>query len=279
MTPDAPAPVASVDGTRAWDFLVAFFASRRSFLAVFARYEARVLRFARDAGVHRDDLALAAGDLATLFHPKRLQHLRDVRFASLRATAHALFREQGAVDPLDTVASHAFHELSILLEEHLSVVRFRDLSDRRRYAQMFEEVSGYYPTRLRRIRKLFADGLRLIEEVLPAWGRDRVVIRSAYLFGERLTRGVFEEGGLAGLYARMYPSGGAAEGYLEVGRSFLASGFEREARRALARAAALERPSRGGRRARDRRAVACAAEARRLLRELPPEPVVPAAGF
>jgi len=279
MTSDDPVPAPAIDGARAWDFLVAFFSSRRSFLAVFARYEARVLRFAREAGVHRDDLSLPASDLSKLFHPKRLQHLRDVRFSALRAAAHALFREVGAVDPLDTVASHAFHELSILLEEHLSVVRFRDLSDRRRYAQMFEEVSGYYPTRLRRIRKLFADGLRLIEEVLPAWGRDRVVIRSAYLFGERLTRGVFEQGGLAGLYTRMYPSGGAAEGFLEVGRSFLASGFQGEARQALARAAALERPSRGARRARDRRAGACAAEARRLLREMPAPPAAPPAGF
>lgn len=253
-----------------WDFLVAFFASRRSFLAVYARYEARVLRLAREAGVHRDDLALPPAELASLFRIRRLQHLRDVRFSALRTAAHALFRDVGAADALDTVASHAFHELSILLEEHRSVVRFTEVSDPRRYAQMFEEVSGYYPTRLRRIRRLFADGLRRIEEVLPSFARDRVVIRSAYLFGERLARGAFEPAGLPGLYARMYPSGGAAEGYLEVGRSFLASGFVAPAREALSRAAALERSLRGVRRATARRGVACAAEARRLLRDLPP---------
>ena len=164
MAPEA------VDGALAWDFLAAFFASRRAFTSIFRRYEARVLRFAKEAGVHRDDLVLPPTDLARLFFPKRLQHLRDVRLAALREFAHGLFREAGVVEPLDTTCSHAFHEISILLEEHQSVVRFQHLTDPRRYQQVFEEVSGYYPTRLRRIRKLFADGLRRVEELLPSWG-------------------------------------------------------------------------------------------------------------
>jgi hypothetical protein len=49
---------------------------------------------------------------------------------------------------------------------------------------------------------------------------------------------VWEEGALEGAYARMHPAGGAAEGWLEAGRSFLASGFTREAREALELAAA-----------------------------------------
>ena len=142
-----------VDGPRAWDFLYAFFASRRAFHAVYQRYEARVLRFAREAGVHRDDLRLPPENLARLFHLPRLHHLRDDLVAPLRELAHGLFREVGVVEPLDTTCSHIFHEASILMEEHQSVVRFQHLSDPRRYAQVFEEVSGYYPTRLRRIRR------------------------------------------------------------------------------------------------------------------------------
>ncbi|HVG94380.1 MAG TPA: hypothetical protein VND21_08025, partial [Planctomycetota bacterium] len=216
-----------MNGPLVWDFLVAFYASRRAFLRIFKRYEARVMRFARDAGVHREDLMLAPQELARLFHTKRLQHLRDVRLEALRRFAHGLFRDAGVVEPLDTISSHIFHEASILMEEHQSVVRFQHFEDPRRYAQLFEEVSGYYPMRLRRIRKLFADGLRRIEELLPEWGRDRVVVRSAFLFGDRVFRGVWEEGALEGLYARMYPAGGAAEGFLEAGRSFHASGFSR----------------------------------------------------
>lgn len=262
-----------VDGPRAWDFLYAFFASRRAFHAVYQRYEARVLRFAREAGVHRDDLRLPPEGLARLFHLPRLHHLRDDLVAPLRELAHGLFREVGVVEPLDTTCSHIFHEASILMEEHQSVVRFQHLSDPRRYAQVFEEVSGYYPTRLRRIRRLFADGLRRLEELLPGWAHDRVVVRSAYLFGARVARGVYEEGGLEGLYARMYPDGGPAAGYLEAGRSFHASGFASHAREALEASIAVARPS--GRRGGERRrgpGAAFAAQARRLLASLPARP-------
>ncbi len=262
-----------VDGPRAWDFLYAFFASRRAFHAIYQRYEARVLRFAREAGVHRDDLRLPPENLARLFHLPRLHHLRDDLVGPLRELAHGLFREVGVVEPLDTTCSHVFHEASILMEEHQSVVRFQHLSDPRRYAQVFEEVSGYYPTRLRRIRRLFADGLRRLEELLPAWSRDRVVVRSAYLFGERVARGVYDEGGRAGLYVRMYPDGGAAEGYLEAGRSFHGSGFLPLAREALEASIAVVRPPsrRGGERSRGPGA-AFAAQARRLLASIPPAP-------
>jgi hypothetical protein len=263
------ASVPSRNGGLVWDFVTAFFASRRAFLAIFRRYEARVLAFAREAGVHRDDLVLPPADLARLFHPKRLQHLRDQRLVPLRALAHQLFREAGVVEPLDTACSHVFHEVSILLEEHLSIIRFRHVSDPKRYDQMFEEVRGYYPLRLRRIRRLFADGLRRLEELLPGWAADRVVIRSAHLFGARIARGVWEggDGPLDALYARMYPAGGSAEGHLAAGKSYLASGFTGQA------VAALEASVLAGKRARSasrRRtpAGACASEAKRLLTSL-----------
>jgi hypothetical protein len=263
------AAVPSRNGGLVWDFVTAFFASRRAFLAIFRRYESRVLAFAKEAGVHRDDLVLPPADLARLFHPKRLHHLRDERLVPLRSLAHQLFREAGVVEPLDTACSHVFHEVSILLEEHLSIIRFRHVSDPKRYEQMFEEVRGYYPIRLRRIRRLFAEGLRRLEELLPEWAADRVVVRSAYLFGGRMARGVWEgeEAALDALYARMYPAGGAAEGYLAAGKSFLASGFSEEA------VSALEASVRAGKRARSaskRRtpAGACASEAKRLLSSL-----------
>ena len=268
MTPPIGASADDGEGPLVWDFLTAFFASRRGFQSVFRRYEARVLGFARDSGVHRDDLALGPASLARLFYPKRLQHLRDERLEPLRSFAHALFRDAGVVEPLDTTCSHIFHELSILTEEHQSVVRFQHLSDPRRYHQVFEEVSGYYPIRLRRIRRLFADGLRRLEELLPGWSRDRVVVRSAYLFGDRLVRGVWEEDGLPGLYARMYPSGGAAEGYLEAGTSFLASGFLPEAEAALRSAMRFARKGRAGPRKKTPSST-CGAKARRLLSTLP----------
>jgi len=242
-----PAPTPATNGPLVWDFLTAFFASRRGFQSVFVRYERRVLRLARDAGVHRDDLVLPPAQLAGLFYPRRLRHLRDRRLAPLRELGHALFRDAGVVEPLDTICSHVFHEVSILMEEHESVVRFQHLSDPRRYAQMFEEVRGYYPTRLRRIRRLFADGLRRLEELLPTWSRDRVVVRSAYLFGEKVLKGAYEDG-LVRLYAHLYPQGGAAEGYLEASRSFALSRFGEEAGEAARRSIAASKSVRGGKR-------------------------------
>jgi hypothetical protein len=264
----------SVGGSAVWDLLAAFFASRRSFLAVYRRYEDRVHRFARDAGVHRDDLVLPPADLARLFNPKRLQRLRDQRIEPLRRLAHSLFRESGVVEPLDTLCSHVFHELSILMEEHQSVVRFPRLSDPKRYEQLFEEVRGYYPVRLRRIRRLFADGLKRVEELLPGWSHDRVVVRSVYLFGRPLARSAYEDG-LDGLYARMYPAGGAAEGYLVAARSFADSAFPRHAREAAERSVAAAKAAGGvlasaeGARAARRGAPSrAAAQARRLIRDL-----------
>jgi hypothetical protein len=253
---DLPSP--DVRGPLVWDFLTAFFASRRGFHSVFVRYEARVLALAAEAGVHRDDLVLGPADLARLFYPRRLRHLRDRRLGPLRALAHALFRDAGVDEPLDTTCSHVFHEFSILMEEHESVVRFQHLSDPRRYGQMFEEVRGYYPLRLRRIRRLFADGSRRLEELLPAWGRDRVVVRSLYLFGERMLKGAYEDG-LERLYGFMYP-GGAAEGYLEAARSFALSRFDGPAGDAARRAEEAAGAAPDGRR--------LAAEARQVLDSL-----------
>ena len=253
--------VPSPNGSLVWDFLAAFFASRRSFLSLYARYETRVHRFARDAGVHRDDLVLPPADLARLFNLKRLQRLREQRIEPLRRLAHSLFRESGVVEPLDTLCSHMFHEFSILMEEHQSVVRFPRLSDPKRYEQLFEEVRGYYPVRLRRIRRLLADGLKRLEELLPGWALDRVVVRSVYLFGGRLAHAAYEDG-LQGLYARMYPDGGAVEGYLVAARSFRDSGFSREAKEAAEKAVAAAEAGRKGRRS------PLAAEARALVAEL-----------
>ena len=105
-------------------------------------------------------------------------------------------------------------------------------------------------------------GLRAAHEA----GLDRVVVRSAYLFGGRIARGVWEEEAppLESLYARMYPAGGAAQGYLEAGRSFLASGFAPEAEAALGSAVRAGKRAKAGSRRRTP-AGDCAREAKRLL--------------
>jgi hypothetical protein len=242
------APLVRDGGAALWDVLRAFLEARRAFRSIYRRYERRVLEAARGLGVPREHLVLPPEELARLFDLEVLERLRDERLAGLKRHAHEVFGDRGDEGLLDTYCGHAFSEVAILCEEHRAVGRFVRIHDPGRYRELFQEVSGYYPTRLRRIRRFFRQGLARVEELLPRWARHRVVVRSAYLFGEALARATWREG-LEGLYARMYPQGGAALGYLEAARSFHAAGFDEEAGRAAerARAAVAAAPASGAR--------------------------------
>jgi hypothetical protein len=222
-------------GAALWDFLATFVAARRAFRRVRHRYERRVLAAAEKRNVARENLVLPPASLWRLFDLERLEALRDEYLEPLRRQSRAIFGERGDEGLMDAFCGHVYHELAILCEEHRSVGRFVTLHDPERYRELFQEVSGYYPTRLKRVRRFLEKGMGRLEELLPGWARHRVVVRSAYLFGEALARSAWREG-LDGLYARMYPKDRAAEGYLEAARSFHAAGFDDHAREASARA-------------------------------------------
>jgi hypothetical protein len=65
--------------------------------------------------------------------------------------------------------------------------------------------------------------------------RNRIIIRSVYLFGETLVDGVYE-GGLEEFYGHLYPDGGPLTAYTLAAESFLESGFGAEAAAAYDRA-------------------------------------------
>lgn len=252
--PTAAAPSlghADDDGAALWDFLRRFVSARRTFLSIQRRYERRVTAKCKALSVSRENLVLPPSELVKLFNLRRLSFLKETRLKPLRDLAEEIFEARGDEDLLDVYCSHIYHELSILNEEHRSVGRFLRIKDRRRYRQLFEEVSGYYPKRLQRIRRLFTGGLRRIELLLPSWAEHRVVVRSVYLFGDKLAGHAYGKG-VEALYVRMYPEGREIQGYLEAARSFQTSGFmsfareaaERgvEAARALESRRALERP-------------------------------------
>ena len=222
-------------GSLLWDFYVNFVASRALFLSIFKRYERRVLRAAKDRAVDRNELVLPPQELWTLFHSGRLEHLRDRRLEPMRDLAQRIFGEQGDEGLLDAYCGHIYHEVSILTEEHESVGRFVRHHDPRRYRDLFREVSGYYPTRLRRVRRFFTYAMKRVTELLPKWSDERVVVRSAYLFGERYSRRAYGRGKVA-LYQRMYPTGGEIRGFYVAAQSFYDSGFLEEASEALSEA-------------------------------------------
>lgn len=233
--PQAVVRVVRDGGAALWDFVRDFLEARDAFRRIYRRYERRVVAAAHERKVAREHLVLPPDQLWRLFDLRDLEALRDEHLGRLKRQAEAIFGDDGDEGLLDTYCGHAYSEVSILCEEHRAVGRFVQIHDPARYRQLFQEVSGFYPTRLRRLRRFFRQGLRRLEELLPAWSRHRVVIRSAYLFDEGLARRAWREG-LEGFYARLYPGGGAPQGYLEAARSFHAAGFDAEAAEAAGRA-------------------------------------------
>ena len=222
-------------GALIWDFLTTFVAARRTFLSVYRRYERRVLAAARERGVPRTELRLPPQELWTLFNGRRLESLRDDRLAPLRDLTQEIFGPGGDTGLMDAYCGHIYHEISILSEEHRSVGRFVRHHDPRRYRSLFEEVSGYYPLRLNRVQRFFRAAMKRLDELLPRWSRERVIVRSVYLFGDSLAQRAYGSGKEA-LYLRMYPNGGVIRGYLEAGRSFMDASFAEYAREALSQA-------------------------------------------
>jgi hypothetical protein len=250
-------------GALQWDFLATFVAARRSFLSIYRRYERRVLRAAREKGVSRTELQLPPQKLWKLFHRRRLEGLRDGRLTLLRRLSREIFGADGDEGLMDAYCGHIFHEVAILSEEHRSVGRFVRHHDPRRYRALFEEVSGYYPLRLNRLQRLFRAAMKRLDELLPRWSRERVFIRSVYLFGDRLGKLAYNTD-VEAFYFRMYPSGGVVRGYLEAGRSFYEASFLDLARQALGKSLAAFQSAVGDRQARPGEEPA-AEEARALL--------------
>ena len=220
-------------GALKWQFLRTFVGARQSFLNIHRLYDRRVLRAARAKGVHRDDLKLPPKHLFNLFHLRRLELLRDGRLEPLARMAHRIFGDDGDEGLLDAYCGHIFHEVSILSREHRSVGRFVRRHDPHRYRVLFEEVRGYYPQRLKRVKRFFRLATKRVNELLPQWAEERIVVRSVHLFGDELSR---RAGGRdrSMLYTRMYPEGGVVRGHAEAAKSFADGGFGRQAYEAVA---------------------------------------------
>ncbi|MHC4471153.1 MAG: hypothetical protein ACYS99_09340 [Planctomycetota bacterium] len=248
-----------------WQLFRSFFTSRAAFLVLFEGYEERVLDFAGRFKTDRSRLKLAADDLQTLLDFKGLEELRDREILTLKETAHELFRESDSTDRFDHYVSNIYHEISMLKEEHYTLNEEFVRADAKEYQRFFREVSEFYPKRLRHIRNLYGKALRRLEQLLPNFAQERVLVRSIYLFGDQLLAGNYPRG-LTGLYRKMYPELGEVEGFTTVGRSFLESGFAEEAREAFQKA--LEAGKKAKRRRRSERLPALLGEIGAHLEEL-----------
>jgi hypothetical protein len=198
--------------------------SRAAFQAIHRAYEGRVARLVEERGIPRDKLKLNASETRDLFDTWRLTQLIQKNLAELREVSHAYFRDADVAEPYDSKVSRIYHELSILKEEHLSVRNFPREGGSREFARLFREVSEYYPQRLRRVRDLFTRATRRLEELLPRFQENTIVLRSSYLFRKEL----WPENPRAGLerfLSNMFPGEAVAHGFLQIARSFLKAGF------------------------------------------------------
>ncbi len=224
---------------RRWTLVRTFYRSYRAFSALFEAYERRVESFVALYGKDRRELKLAPDELLSLFDGNALSALRDNELALLKDTAHQLFRGGDVPDPFDSHVTNIYHEVSILKEEHWTVREDVMRSDRKAYDRYYREVNIYYPRRLRHTRNLYGKARERLETVLlPAFSRNKIMVRSVYLFGERLVHGVYERG-LDQCYEYMYPNGGALTGFTLAADSFLDGGFCAEAGQAYGRALAV----------------------------------------
>ena len=210
----------------AWRLLELHYGSRHTFTSIHRAYEATVAELVAERNKPREQLRLDADETRRLFNTEALQDLIVRWVEPLRETAHSYFRRKNVAEQYDMKVSRIYHELSILLEEHLSVQNFPRDGSQREFARIFREVSQYYPQRLRRVRDLFGRAQRRLEELLPDFQDDPIVLRSAFLFRDELWPDAIQAG-FNRFLEKMFPRGGAGTGYLTIAQSFFrASLFE-----------------------------------------------------
>jgi len=232
-----------------WETVAKFFAAKKSFRAQNDNYEHLVKSYAKRQSVDRRRLQLGTREVAGLLDFKSIEELRNHHLRELKRLSHEMFRTEEITDLFDKYVSDIYHEISILKEEHYTVLTYAsayeegqqgDLTER---DKILEEVHEFFPRKMEQVDGLFRKAQARLEELLPEYGQDRVFVRSMFLFGEKLFADVYK-GGLTDFYQRVYPQGGAAEGYLTAGRSLHESGFDEQASEALKKAkAALRKAS------------------------------------
>ena len=222
--------------SKSWSIIELFYRSLIAFREIFDHYERRVLQLSTQRGQDRLDLRLEPEDLAGLMDFRALERLRDEHIFQLKDICHEIFRGKHRTDVLDLFVSDVFHEISILKEEHYNVKMYapqyaRDSREvELRY--ILNEVHDLFPSRLRHIRYLFGKALERLEELLPTFTKNRIVIRSLYLRRNDFVKDSYENG-IQDFYRLMYPQFGVPQGYFEVGKSFYDSHFTERAAEAL----------------------------------------------
>jgi hypothetical protein len=232
-----------------WEIVTKFFVAKKSFMVQHTNYDRLVKSYAKKQSVDRRQLQLGTREVAGLLDFKSIEELRNHHLRELKRLSHEMYRTEEITDLFDKYVSDIYHEISILKEEHYTVLTYApayeegqqgDLTER---DKILEEVHEFFPRKMEQVNSLFQKAQIRLEELLPEYGQDRVLVRSMYLFGDKLLKGLYKNG-LVDLYKKVYTKGGAVEGFLTAARSFHESGFDEQAEQALKKAkAALKKAS------------------------------------
>ncbi|TET34372.1 MAG: hypothetical protein E3J72_14530 [Planctomycetota bacterium] len=224
-----------------WDVVESFYRCMADFQEQYETYERLVGELVKKYGEEREKLHLDASEVATLVDQERLGTLRDEALFKLKELSHLLFRTDEGNDDFDRYVSEAYHEMSVLREEHYSIEHYipaYEKSKEKDIAEtMLSEAADLFPLKMRTINQLFEKAKTRLEKLLPKWKRDTVFVRSLYLFGNDFLEKIYADG-IESLYGIMYPKLGPAGGYFEAAKSFHESGFYDRARIALRKAKA-----------------------------------------
>ena len=224
------------DGARRWKIVREFYRAYRTFHAIYDQYERRVAGLETHYGKPRADLHVAPDELLSLFDSQALAQLAADGLETLKEVAQTVFRTLDQPDPFVSDLTAIYHEISLLKEQHWTIREDVMRRDRTAYEYYYREVNESYPERLRHVRDRFDRArARLENTLLEQFGTRKVVIRSVYLFGDALVRGLYP-GGVEELYGYLYPGGGALTGYSMAADSLCESGFVAEALEAYDRA-------------------------------------------
>ncbi len=218
-------------GATLWDLIEAFFEAQRQYHYVFHTYEARVMMHAEMQAVDRHQLRLEAEEVSKLLDFTRLAELRNGSLFRTKEISHALFRSKGRTHKFDRYISEIFHDLSILREEQYKVSTFAEeykrANEMAEYESLLDEVHEDFPRRVHNIWSLFVKAQLALENVLRAYSRDPLYLRSLYLFGDKTLRDAYPAGKVAHCW-RVFDKG-PAEASLLAARSFAQSGFKKQA--------------------------------------------------
>lgn len=231
-------------GPLIWTIVERFYRSRRSFMAIYDRYEGIVAEYVDRFEMPREKIRLGARELSELLNYKELEILRDDYLLPLKEACHRLFRTKDSTDILDRLVNDIFHELSILKEEHYNVLTYdagqeetavpgedgvrKGFELQLEQQAVLDEVHAMFPAKVHRIHHLFEVALGAVEALLPKYRENRVLIRSLFLHRNRFVARVHDDG-LISFYRLMYGADRIFEGFTMSGDSFYHSGFYKEA--------------------------------------------------